>query len=503
MAPPATPPAERSARRSGAAGSGSPSDPGAYLPSVGEPRARGIGLRGQIMFALVTGLALAVALVGVAIDRLAARAIDVERARTAEVAARSVAAIVGRVDAPPLVLERAERALLRADAVIGIEIHDDQGREVGSRGETTRGLTASAPIEGGTVRVRVSSGAPDRGDGAGRALMQQVVLYAGATSLGILILCYVLLTRLIVRPVEELTRASEKLASGREGAIARVHGAAEVQQLALAFNAMARDLRADRATLEHRLRELEAATRELRATQDSLARSEKLASVGRLAAGIAHEIGNPIAAILGLLELVRAGGLEAAEEAEFLRRIQHETERISRIIRDLLDYSRADSVTASCDLGEVVESAVHLVAPQKDLRRITIERRVPGDLPAVRGDADRLTQVVLNLLLNAADAIEGDGAIAIEIEAHDQTVDLAISDTGPGIAPEVRGTLFEPFVTTKPAGSGTGLGLAVCWQIVDRLGGTITAEDAPSGGARFVVRIPIARPRDVGSPASA
>jgi signal transduction histidine kinase len=273
-----------------------------------------------------------------------------------------------------------------------------------------------------------------------------------------------------------------------------VHGAAEVQSLALAFNAMSDELRAEHVAREGRLRELEIATRELRSTQDSLVRSEKLASVGRLAAGVAHEIGNPLAAILGLVELVRQGDLEPAEQAEFLRRIQNETERIQRIIRDLLDFSRqgASVTVGRCDLGEVVAGAVHLVAPQGPMRGIVLQQRVPSHLPEVAAPADALTQVVLNLLLNAADAIEGEGSITLELIEEDDAVTLTVTDTGPGIAPEVRDRLFEPFVTTKPVGQGTGLGLAVCWTIVDRLGGTVRADDAPGGGARFSVRLPLA-----------
>ncbi|MDQ3031318.1 MAG: ATP-binding protein [Myxococcota bacterium] len=484
-----------------------PSDPEprASFPSS-DRSARGIGLRGQITLALVVTLGLAVTLVGIAIDRLATRALESERARSADLAASAAAAIVQRVDAPALLVDRAEDALMAPDGVIGLALVGADGEVLELRGITEHGVVGEAPIEGGRLRVWVPSAriGARGGDGASRALVRLVVLYAGITSLAMLVLCYVLLTRLIVRPVEELTHASERLARGRDGARAHVHGAAEVQRLALAFNAMADDLRRERSALESRLHELETATRELRAAQDSLVRSEKLASVGRLAAGVAHEIGNPLSAILGLVELVRDGGLEPAEQAEFLERIQNETERIHRIIRDLLDYSAAGAsarsgpaASARCDLGEVIENAVHLVAPQKDLRRITIERRVPEPRRDVRGESDALTQLVLNLLLNAADAIEGEGSIIVSLTIDEESASgaeacLTVDDTGPGIAPELRDRLFEPFVTTKSAGSGTGLGLAVCWTIVERLGGSITAEGAPSGGARFVVRIPLA-----------
>ncbi|HJL26577.1 MAG TPA: HAMP domain-containing sensor histidine kinase, partial [Polyangiaceae bacterium LLY-WYZ-15_(1-7)] len=310
-------------------------------------------------------------------------------------------------------------------------------------------------------------------------------------------LTYLALTFLIVRPVEAVTRASERVAEGRLETQVPVRGAAEVAGLAQSFNAMARQLGAERLALEERLRQLEAARAETSAAQDQVLRSARLASVGRLAAGIAHEIGNPLAAILGLTEIARDADLDAEERDEFLARIQTETERIHRIIRDLLDFARQEQEPGAgdgerrADLGQVVADAVHLVAPQKDTAKLRIERRVE-EVPPVRGSADRLTQVVLNLLLNAADAVEGEGDVVVEVAREGEEVVLSVSDTGPGIPEDVLEELFEPFVTTKPVGQGTGLGLAVCHTIVERVGGTITAENAEGGGARFVIRLPLA-----------
>ncbi len=462
-------------------------------------RTSGLGLRGQITFALVLGLGLFVLLTAVSADRLATRALEREREQLADEVATEIAGAIRRTSAPPVVLDEALDAHVGSRGVLGFELLE-HGIAIDHRGLVGVGLDGEhATADGGTVRVWIQSPSED----AAQSLVSLLVLYAGVAAVAILFLSYVLLTRLIVRPVEALTRASERLASGKLDTRAPIGGAAEVARLSIAFNAMSDDLRRDRAALDQRVAELLRTTRELRAAQSSLVRSEKLASVGRLSAGVAHEIGNPLTSILGLVELLQGGDLEPAEQAEFLKRIRGETERIHGIIRDLLDFARAQpepaGEAATADLAGVIDRAVTLVAPQKDLRRIVIERRIAADLPPVRGSEDRWTQILLNLLLNAADAIEGEGTITVVLEAEgeDETDEaeterlrLVISDSGPGIAPEVLGRLFEPFVTTKPPGSGTGLGLAVCLSLVEGFGGRMSAENVEGSGARFTIVIP-------------
>jgi signal transduction histidine kinase len=450
-----------------------------------------LGLRALVGGTLLAAFLLSSALMSYAVVQLAERAREQDRVRDAGAAARAMAVAV-RGDAQ--LAGREAEALVRDGAVAGVVLVDAYG--VARRyGRFDVGTRVEAPVDGGGV-VRLAVRRP-RGSVANLGVA--AVLYALTIAGLALIVTYVVLGQLVVRPIDRLTSASERLASGRAHTEVPERGAREVARLAVTFNAMAAQLRADRAALEARLVELERTTRELRAAQEGLVRSEKLASVGRLAAGIAHEIGNPLAAILGFVELLRGGGLEPAEEQEFLARVGAETQRIHRIIRDLLDFSRQsqepDTRRATADPREVVGDAVRLVAPQKDLRRVTIRQLLDDETPRVTGSADHLTQLVLNLLLNAADAVGGEGTITLTVAPAEGGAELVVADNGPGIAPAVLDTLFEPFVTTKPAGTGTGLGLAVCQTIVERIGGRIRGENAVSeagvaGGARFVVWLP-------------
>jgi signal transduction histidine kinase len=217
--------------------------------------------------------------------------------------------------------------------------------------------------------------------------------------------------------------------------------------------------------------------------------------VGRLAAGLAHEIGNPIAALMGLEDLLLAGGLAPDEERDFLERMRRETERIHRILRDLLAFARPTSgpVEEVPQPGDV-EAAVHdtaaLVMPHPALRDVDLSLDVHRDLPQVKLGREQLVQVLLNLVLNAADATGAGGHIRVEAAPSAPGVRLAVSDDGPGVAKEVRERLFEPFVTTKEVGKGTGLGLAVCRGLVEAVGGTIELDASVARGACFVLELP-------------
>lgn len=315
--------------------------------------------------------------------------------------------------------------------------------------------------------------------------------YALLTALVLLLLLYVFLTFLLVRPIDAVKRAADRI--DQSGAVrAPQRGPREIAELGAAINRMADRQEEARLALKERLEALERAHVALLEAQEQLVRSEKLASVGRLSAGVAHEIGNPLAAIQGLLELAR----DDASEPELLTRAIAETERIKRIVRDLLDYARHERDEGARGAGDVpsaVRAAVALLAPQKDLRAIRVASSVPSSLPPVSMPQDALAQLLLNLLLNAADALgERGGEVHVDARHEGPRVRLVVEDDGPGFTAEDLPHVFEPFFTTKPVGAGTGLGLSVAQTLVHRAEGTIVAENRPEGGARFSIELPLA-----------
>jgi signal transduction histidine kinase len=365
-------------------------------------------------------------------------------------------------------------------------------RELGSEAST---LSVTVPSQLGPVVavLRVD-------DQAARAapLVRLVGLYTALVGLALLVIAYFALTRLIVRPLDALARAAERVASGARSLVVPKTSVRELGELGTSFGIMTERLLKEEDQLRTKIDEVERATERLKEAQDRLIRSERLASVGRLAAGLAHEIGNPISALIGLQDLVLAGGLSPEEERDFLQRMRKETERIHRILRDLLQFARP---AAERLVGEAeqepgdVEAAAHdtaaLVAPQRSLKEVSLQLDVAPGLPPVALGHEALMQVILNLVMNAADAVGAGGNVQVRAARHGNGVRLSVEDDGPGVDPRVQAQLFEPFVTTKEVGKGTGLGLAVCRGLVEAAGGSITLDREHRSGARFVVELPL------------
>jgi two-component system, NtrC family, sensor kinase len=315
---------------------------------------------------------------------------------------------------------------------------------------------------------------------------------AALAGLAVVALGAALLFRAVARPVERLLAAAERLGADAGLPLLGPPGDRESPGLgraAVAFERLAGALGDERARLAAKVEELERANAELARARESLLVSERLATVGRLASGIAHEVGNPLGAIAGYVELARnrvAAGAPAAEVDDFLARMGAETARIDGIVRDLLAFARpAPPALAPTSVAAAVDGALRLARVQSRFRSVEVELAIPPELPAVVADERRLGQVFLNLLLNAGDAMDGQGAVRIAAERAGDAVEVTVGDRGPGIAPEDRGRVFDPFFTTKEPGRGTGLGLAICHAILASFGGAIAVGDRPGGGAEL------------------
>jgi PAS domain S-box-containing protein len=247
-------------------------------------------------------------------------------------------------------------------------------------------------------------------------------------------------------------------------------------------------------------RDITAQTRleaEREALRGRLQQSEKLASLGQFVAGIAHEMNNPLQGVLGHLELLIETSDAAKPVRPTLRRIYQEGDRAAKIVRNLLVFTGSQRMTPQKVRVERVLSRA-LASRAASLRRshVEVRRHIAPDVPAISGDALLLQQALLNILINAEHAIAAAGTggrIDATIEPRDGTVTLAIQDSGPGIPAEILPRIFDPFFTTKEVGKGTGLGLAITYGIVQEHGGSIHAENAPGGGAKFTIEFPALR----------
>jgi two-component system NtrC family sensor kinase len=248
---------------------------------------------------------------------------------------------------------------------------------------------------------------------------------------------------------------------------------------------------------------------EQQALEAQLIQSEKMAAVGTLVSGVAHELNNPLTSIAGLSEFLLEQPPAAAVDHSHLRVINEQAERASRIVRDLLTFGHKGPTERSLvDLGDVVEHTVPLVGYELRRRGISLETSIAKGLPAVLGDRYQLQQVVLNLLNNAAHALSGipedrPRHIAVTVADEPPSVVLRVADTGPGVSDEVRSQMFSPFFTTKAPGEGTGLGLFVSYGIAQAHGGTLAAQSRErrhGEGAVLVLTLPAATPQPLGVP---
>jgi two-component system NtrC family sensor kinase len=321
----------------------------------------------------------------------------------------------------------------------------------------------------------------------------------------------IFVNRLVYRPLRDLESGAKRLAGGNLDQPIPVRSADEFGQLAATFNAMTEALRKSQQELQEWGRTLEEKvaerTHKLHIAEVEAARREKLASVGMLAAGIAHELNNPLTGVLTFSTLLRKKIPDGTQDAEDIDLVIRETKRCATIIRRLLDFAREKPPEKKfVDLNRLLEETTHLIERPAHLRDIRIDLDLAPELPQVWVDEDLIKQVIVNMLVNAQQAIGGEGSITIvsrrpaEPKAPEPgaapvpMLEISIIDTGCGIAEGDLRRIFDPFFTTKGVGQGTGLGLSVSHGIVKAHGGTIEVESEVGKGTTFRVYLPVESP---------
>jgi len=325
-------------------------------------------------------------------------------------------------------------------------------------------------------------------------LFKNLYMYFGITllAMGLASGIAILVANKISRPIHAMADAAQKIAEGDYSQKVEITSDDETGFLANNFNHMVSELvRAHqelRDSAENLERKVEQRTAEVKAMQAHLIQSEKLAGVGKLAAGVAHEINNPLTCVLTNTSLMLADLPPEDPRREDLQTVVDETLRCRKIVKGLLDFARQTKPQKQrLDLNKVATDVITLVRNQASFQNITIQGDLDSGIPTVLADADQMRQVVLNIILNAADAMPQGGEIRVRTlyEPKTRQVLMRISDTGPGIPAEIQDKLFEPFFTTKK--TGTGLGLAIAYGIMDRHKGSLKIESALGHGTTVVV----------------
>jgi signal transduction histidine kinase len=314
-------------------------------------------------------------------------------------------------------------------------------------------------------------------DGPTPEAWRRYLVFSVITALLPNLLLVALVIRTISRPLRRVTEAAVAVAGGAYGAEVNLRSTDEVGLLAASFNEMSRKMAAD--------------IEQLRQLNEHLIRTEKLAATGTLAAGVAHEVNNPLASISSLLQMLQTRPAADAETREMLNLMQGQITRISNVLRDLMDFARTrPPERRPLDINRTVAASLRLARFDKGFNQIALTESYAPDLPLIQADAGQLQQVFLNIFLNARDAMPEGGELRVETRQDAETVAVRVSDTGPGIPAELRARVFDPFFTTKPAGSGTGLGLAICYGLINAHGGQLTINANNGRGATVEIILP-------------
>ncbi len=286
-------------------------------------------------------------------------------------------------------------------------------------------------------------------------------------------------TKMMMQPIEDIVKLSEKIMNGDLSARCNNNPSGEMGILCRAINQMA-------ASMEQHEKEIH------ENAQRQIIQSEKLASIGRLAAGVAHEINNPLTGVLTFAHFLKEKRADDKKDMEDINVIIRETIRVREIIRRLLNFARqSPSNKEPSNINEIIQELLKLIKGQKEFINIQIIENYDEKLPELPVDTNQLQQVFLNIILNAGESITKKGIITIETSSTVQDIQITISDTGCGIKSEDMDKIFDPFFTTKPVGKGTGLGLSVSYGIIEQHGGIIKCESNVGKSTTFKVILPL------------
>lgn len=333
---------------------------------------------------------------------------------------------------------------------------------------------------------------------------QRMIVYTGCALLLIAVLSWFFVWEVVGRPVKALTRGTERLTAGDLGYQIEVRSGDEIGELARSFNGMSRQLQAEHnenvawtRTLEQRV---EQKTRELKRAHEHALHTEKMASIGKMAAVLAHEINNPLSGILTYAKLLRKwishddGGQARRQDIyESLDLIASESRRCGDLVKNLLTFSRTTPMNLQpTNLNQVIEQSMRLIQHQLDLAAIQVQPALDVDLPPVICDGAQIEQVLLALMMNALDAMPQGGNLWVTTKCDREVgvVRITVRDDGTGISSEILPRIFEPFLTTKETGRGVGLGLAISRSILERHNGDIEVQSEVGRGTTFTVSLP-------------
>ncbi len=312
----------------------------------------------------------------------------------------------------------------------------------------------------------------------------------------------VTLVRKMVGPLRALADATRDVAEGRLGQVTVQAAPDEIGRLAQSFNQMTSELSRSRwklqmysAGLEEQVR---LRTQELEAAQNQLVQAEKMSAVGLLVSGVAHELNNPLAGVIGFSQLLLMSNTDEKVRRK-LELIHRDAERCKKVVQNLQTFARTHKPEKDyVGVNGIIERTLELRSYQLKLDNIRVVTDLEPDLPKTMADFHQLQRVFLNIIINAHQALAsrgaGGGDLILRTRSRDRKIVVEIEDSGPGIPPEHLGKLFDPFFTTKEVGQGTGLGLSICYGIVEEHHGRLLAANRPAGGAIFTVELPIIEP---------